>query len=79
MAGHKVYRCIVTAFKGGELKEPFTKDDFRIVCPNFAEGTYSVFLKKHRLGNSGGNTELFKEVSPGKFEIIRPFKYGFND
>ncbi|MEA2033219.1 MAG: hypothetical protein U9N41_06515 [Euryarchaeota archaeon] len=78
MAGHKIYRCIVEEVKSGTLKEPFTKDDFRTACPKFGEGTYNAFLDKHRVGNPGGNSELFERVSPGKFKLVRPFKYGFD-
>lgn len=78
MAGHKVYSCIVRAVRSGKLKEPFTKDDFRMACPNFGEGTYNAFLDKHRVGNPGGNSELFERVSPGKFKLVRPFKYGID-
>ncbi len=73
---HKVYSCIVTAVKARKLGEPFTKDDFKNVCPRFAEGTYNAFLHKHATGNPGNASELFRRVSPGKFKCIRPFKYG---
>ena len=56
MQKHLVYTCIVNAVKSGRLKETITKDDFRKVCPNFAEGTYNTFLWKHRAGNPGGNS-----------------------
>jgi len=78
MPSHKIYSSIVEAVQNGKLEELFTKDDFRKACPDFAEGTYNVFLKKHRVENPGGNTELFKEVSPGKFELVKPFKYGLD-
>ena len=78
MPSHKIYSSIVEAVQNGKLEESFTKDDFRKACPDFTEGTYNVFLKKHRVGNPGGNTELFKEVSPGKFELVKPFKYGLD-
>lgn len=78
MAEHKVYSCIVKAVKSEKLKEPFTKEDFRKACPNFGEGTYNTFLWKHRVGNPGGNTELFRKIAPRKFELVRPFKYGLN-
>lgn len=78
MSSHKIYLSIVDAVKNGKLEEPFNKDDFRTACPDFAEGTYNVFLKKHRVGNPGGNTELFKELSPGKFELVKPLKYGLD-
>lgn len=75
---HKVYQAIVLAIKEGRLKEPFTKEDFRRACPGFGYGTYNAFLWKHRKGNPGGASELFKEVSPGKFRLLRPFKYGID-
>jgi len=66
----------VKAVKRHRLKEPFGSKEFRTACPGFADGTYSVFLNKHRKGNPGGNSELFVRVEPGKFREIRPFKYG---
>lgn len=78
MAGHKVYRCIVEAVKSGILEEPFTKYDFRNACPNLGEGTYNAFLDKHRVGNPGGNSELFEKIAPGRFKLVRPAKYGFD-
>jgi hypothetical protein len=59
----------------GRLREPFSSTDFLNACPD-GEGTYIAFLHKHALGNKGKNTELFVRVSPGKFECVRPFKYG---
>jgi len=76
MARYKVYTCIVKAVKSGRLKEPFTRDDFKKACPDFGRGTYNAFLWKHSLENSGGETELFIKVSPGKFKLVKPFKYG---
>ncbi len=76
MARHRVYSNIVKAVKAGSLKEPLDSRAFRQKCPGFADGTYNVFLGKHALGNPGGNSELFERVAPGKFRVIRPFKYG---
>ena len=76
MAGHKVYSAIVQAVKKGEIKEPFTQDDIRRVCPGFGDGTYQAFLYKHRKGNPGGASELFEITEPGKFSLLRPFRYG---
>lgn len=76
MAGHKAYSAIVSAVKSGRLKEPFGSREFRSECPGFADGTYKVFLNKHRKGNPAGESELFVRVAPGKFGVIRPFKYG---
>ncbi len=76
MASHKVYTYIVNAVKCGRLKEPFTKDDFRKVCPEFGRGTYKAFLWKHRVGNPSGETELFIKVMPGQFKLVKPLKHG---
>ena len=76
MAGHRVYSAIVRAVRSGELAEPFGKADFRRACPDFGNGTYEAFLYKHRLGNPGGNSELFKLVSPGQFRLLKPIRYG---
>ena len=79
MPRHQVYSCIVKEVKSGRLKEPFTKKDFRKVCPNFGEGTYNAFLWKHRVGNPDDKTELFRKIAQGKFELVRPFKYGLRE
>jgi len=73
---HKVYSAIVRAVNSHNLKEPFGSKEFRSACPSFADGTYKVFLSKHRKGNPGCDSELFIRVVPGKFRVIRPFKYG---
>lgn len=73
---HKVYKIIVKAVREGKLKEPITEDGFRNACPGLGEGTYNAFLDKHRVGNPGGNSELFIRVAPGKFKLVRPIKYG---
>ena len=75
MANHKVYTAIVHAVKSSQLKEPFGQDDFRRACPGLGEGTYQAFLHKHRRGNPGGVSELFEIVTPGKFCLLRPFRY----
>jgi hypothetical protein len=76
MTQHKVYAGIVQAVNYGRLIEPFTQDDFRRACPGFGEGTYKAFLYKHRKGNPGGVSELFELVSPGRFRLLRPLRYG---
>jgi len=78
MGRHKVYACTVEAVKGGRLTEPFTKEDFRAACPGFGNGTYNTFLDKHRVGNLGGNSELFERVALGRFRLVRPTKYGLD-
>ena len=76
MAGHKVYKSIIDAVKSGRLREPFSKSEFEIACSGLGKGTYNAFLYKHRLGNPGGNSELFEMSSPGQFMLIKPLKYG---
>jgi hypothetical protein len=77
MSYHKVYFSILGAVWDGRLKEPFKVNDFRNACPGFAPGTYNAFLYKHRLGN-GRNSELFRKVGVGEFELIRPLRYGMD-
>jgi hypothetical protein len=76
MANHMVYSSIVQAVKKGQLKEPFTQDDFRRACSGLGEGTYQAFLYKHRKDNPGGQSELFEMVGPGRFRLLRPYRYG---
>jgi hypothetical protein len=72
---HKVYNAIVRAVRTGTLIEPFSKAEFRDACPGLGAGTYNAFLDKHSAGNPGSNSELFRRVSPGQFECLRPFRY----
>jgi hypothetical protein len=76
MADHKIYRAIVQAVEGGRLQEPFGTFEFQASCPGLGQGTYQAFLYKHRRGNPGGNSELFEQVAPGRFVLMRPLKYG---
>ena len=76
MASHAVYAAIVSAVRSGKLQEPFSQAGFRRACPGLGEGTYKAFLHKHRLRNPGGNSELFERVSPGRFKLLRPIRYG---
>ena len=76
MSQHEVYSTIVNAVEAKRLVEPFGNNDFRSACPGLGNGTYQAFLYKHRRGNPGGNSELFEQVAPGKFRLIRPYKYG---
>jgi len=73
---HSVYSAIVSAVKAGRLIEPFRSLEFRDACPGFGDGTYQAFLAKHSTGNPGGDPELFRRVARGKFECLRPFRYG---
>lgn len=75
MSNHKIYFSILVAISSGRLKEPFSVKEYRAACPGFAESTYRNFLRKHRKGNPGKDTELFERVSPDRFIVILPFKY----
>lgn len=74
MNRHKVYFAVIAAVEAGRLVEPFNSAEFRRACPGFAEGTYQVFLSKHRKGN-GTTSELFERVSQGRYKLLRPYKY----
>jgi hypothetical protein len=76
VSNHTIYTAIVRAVELGDLLEPFTTDDFRTACPNFAASTYSTFLAKHCDKNLGGNSVLFCRVARGSYQLTRPFLYG---
>ena len=69
---------VLNGVKNGSLQEPFTNKDFKKACPNFGKGTYNAYLWKHRVGNKQKKIELFVKVSPGKFKLVRPLKYGLD-
>ena len=73
---HEVYKAIITAVREGRMKEPFTAEEFRQVCPGFGVGTYQAFLWKHTKDNPGGQSELFEKVARGSFRLLQPIKYG---
>ncbi|MCG2767236.1 MAG: hypothetical protein L6435_02485 [Anaerolineae bacterium] len=76
MADHIVYRAIISVVESGQLKEPFSGADIRHACPELCDATCNTFPHKHSLGNPGGTSELFERVSPGRFRLLRPFRYG---
>ena len=61
-------RGIRSAVAGGQLREPFTPSEVNQVLGIAYAGT---FLPKHRVGNPGGNTELFVQVShrPAQYRL----------
>ena len=77
MAEHFIYRTITSAIKSGKLSESFTLNDLMKAYPYLNKITCMVFLKKHRQGNTNGDSELFEMDEEGKFKLIRPFKHGF--
>ena len=73
---HLVYSKIIKAIKSGDLVEPFGNNDFHRACPGLGDGTYKAFLHKHSKDNPGGMSELFEKVAPGRFRLLRPYRYG---
>ena len=64
--------AIYAAVLSGKLAQPFDADTAKYAVPGWAEKTYHVFFNKHRVGNPGGETELFIRVAPGRFKIKGP-------
>jgi hypothetical protein len=56
--------------KKGRLVEPFSAAAVKRTCPGWSDSTYHVFLPKHRVGNPGGNTELFEQVGAGLYRTL---------
>ena len=42
----------------------------------FAAVIFNNFIPRARVGNKEGESELLRKVSPGKFKLVRPIKYG---
>ena len=63
-------RRIRRAVRQGELEEPFSPNK---VNDALGIGYAGTFLPKHRIGNPGGNTELFVQVShrPALYRLHR--------
>ena len=61
---------IYAASKEGKLPAIFGPKDVQSACPGWSNQTYGVFLAKHRVGNPGGETELFERVSPGLYRVL---------
>ena len=60
---------IRAAVEAGRLKEPFSPADVIQAGVECAASTPGTFLPKHRVGNPGGNTELFIQVVPGRYRL----------
>ena len=70
MRSGRFINVIRVAVRDGRLQEPFRARDVKRACPGFADKTFNVFLPKHRRGNPGGNTELFKRVDRGLYRLL---------
>ena len=58
------------ARREGRLPERFRAADVKKACPEWAGGTWSTFLPKHRLGKPGGDTAYFLWHEPGLYSLI---------
>lgn len=61
---------IRSALREGRLPKRFRPSDVRRACPGWADHRYSVFLPKHRKGNSGGYTVYFEQNKDGSFSLL---------
>ena len=63
---------ILESVNNGNLKEPFSPQEVRKATDFPSAGN---FLPKHRVGNPGGNTELFVQVSqrPALYRLNRDY------
>ena len=61
---------IYAKVRAGQLREPFNAASVKRACPNWEDSTYPAFLPKHRVGNPGGNTELFERVGRGRYRTL---------
>ncbi|PKB63513.1 MAG: hypothetical protein BZY80_07035 [SAR202 cluster bacterium Io17-Chloro-G2] len=66
----KLAKEIYAAGKEGELPPIFGPGDVEKACRGWSKRTYSVFLPKHRIGNPGGESELFERVAPGRYKLL---------
>ena len=68
--GRRFISDIRRAVRAGNLRKRFRAADVRRACPGWSERTYSNFLPKHRVGNPGGNTELFVQHEDGSYSLV---------
>lgn len=67
--GGRFINDIRRAVSAGKLRKRFRAADVRRACPGWSQRTYSNFLPKHRVGNPGGNTELFVQHEDGSYSL----------
>lgn len=63
---HETIRKIREAVRTGKLGREFAALEVNVVLKIHWAGT---FLPKHRVGNPGGETELFVRVRPGVYRL----------
>lgn len=69
LTGRRFIHDICRAVRAEKLRKRFRAADVRRACPGWGERTYSNFLPKHRVGNPGGNTELFVQHEDGSYSL----------
>ena len=52
------------------IRKRFGAANVKRACPGWSHRTYSSFLPKHRVGNPGGNTELFSQHEDGSYSLV---------
>ena len=67
--GRRFINYIRRAERARKLGKRFRAADVKRACPGWNERTYSNFLPKHRVGNPGGNTELFVQHEDGSYSL----------
>ena len=67
------------AVQDGRLAEPFNSADVLRAGVRCTASTPGRFLPKHRVGNPGGNTELFVRVDTGKYRLNYAGEIGCQD
>lgn len=73
---HETYKTIIKLINSKKLKEPFYPIDIIHVTRAKNPETLQRFPSKHRKGNPSGTSELFTPFKDGRYNLIRPFKYG---
>ena len=75
----RLIREIWKAVQDGRLAEPFNSANVLEAGVRCAQSTPGTFLPKHRVGNPGGNTELFVRVCKGKYRLNYAGEIGCQD
>ena len=75
----RLIREIRKAVRDGRLAEPFNSANVLEAGVRCAQSTLGTFLPKHRVGNPGGNTELFVRVCKGKYRLNYAGEIGCQD
>ena len=67
--GRRFVNDIRRAVRAGKLSKKFRAADVRRACAGWSPKAYSNVLPKHRVGNPGGNAELFVRHEDGSYGL----------